>query len=234
MFEKEKVLGGQINIADIPPRKIELDRATEDLSNAIQDEGVSLRLGEGASVENILALKPDAVIVAVGASNFIPPIKGIDGPNIRDAWKIIDGEDNVSGKVVIVGGGMVGCETAEFLAEQGCKISIVDMRDKVAEDVSLTILPTMMDFFQTYDVQLLTSHKVVAIEKNHVLCENKDGQSVSVQYDYVVMASGSRSVEFDTTILTDKGISVYKVGDHHKVSNISKAIKTGYDAANMI
>lgn len=108
------------------------------------------------------------------------------------------------------------------------------MRDKVAEDVSLTILPTMMEFFQTYDVQLLTSHKVVAIEKEHVLCENKDGQSVSVLYDYVVMASGSRSVEFDTTIFTDKGISVFKVGDHHKVSNISKAIKTGYDAANQI
>ena len=234
LFEKEKVIGGQINIADVPPRKIELDRATEDLANAIQEEGVSLRLGEAASVENILALKPDAVIVAVGASNFIPPIKGVDGPNVRDAWKILAGEENVSGKVVIVGGGMVGCETAEFLAEQGCKISIVDMRDKVAEDVSLTILPTMMEFFQTYDVQLLTSHKVVAIEKEHVLCENKDAQSVSVQYDYVVMASGSRSLEFDTTMLTEKGISVYKVGDHHKVSNISKAIKTGYDAANQI
>lgn len=234
LFEKDKKLGGQLNIANLPPRKSELDRIVEDLTHAIHSEGVKLRLGEMATAKTVLAMSPDTVIVAVGASNFIPPIAGVEGPNVCDAWKVLSGEQQVSGRVAVLGGGMVGCETAEYLAEQGCMVSIVDMRGKIASDVGSTILPTMLELFKKYGVKQFTHHKATNITLGELICENKDGSVVNIPCDYVVMASGSRPVEFDTKILSDSGISVFKVGDCKEVSNISHAIKTGYDAANAL
>ena len=234
LFENAIKLGGQLNIANVPPRKSEIDRAVEDLAHAIHCEGVTLRMGEMATTQSVLALAPDAVIVAVGASNFIPAIQGVDGVNVRNAWKVLAGEQAVSGRVVVVGGGMVGCETAEYLAEQGCQVSVVEMSDKIASEVGMTVLPTMLEFFKEHAIAQFTGHKVINIRVDEVVCENQDGQTVKIPCDYVVMASGARSVKFDTAQLTDKGISVVEIGDCRKVSNISQAIKTGYEAANAL
>lgn len=234
LFENAIKLGGQLNIANVPPRKSEIDRAVEDLAHAIHCEGVTVRMGEMATAQSVLALAPDAVIVAVGASNFIPAIQGIDGVNVRDAWKVLAGEQTVSGRVVVVGGGMVGCETAEYLAEQGCQVSVVEMSDKIASEVGMTVLPTMLEFFKDHGIAQFTGHKVINIRADEVICENQDGQTVKIPCDYVVMASGSRSVKFDTAPLTDKGISVVEIGDCRQVANISHAIKTGYEAANAL
>lgn len=234
LFENAIKLGGQLNIANVPPRKSEIDRAVEDLAHAIHCEGVTLRMGEMATTQSVLALVPDAVIVAVGASNFIPAIQGVDGVNVRNAWKVLAGEQVVSGRVVVVGGGMVGCETAEYLAEQGCQVSVVEMSDKIASEVGMTVLPTMLEFFKEHAIAQFTGHKVINIRVDEVICENQDGQTVKIPCDYVVMASGARSVKFDTAQLTDKGISVVEIGDCRQVSNISHAIKTGYEAANAL
>lgn len=234
LFEKDTKLGGQLNIANVPPRKSEIDRIVEDLAHAIHSEGVTLRLGEIATTKSVLALAPDAVIVAVGASNFMPPIPGVDGPNVCDAWKILAGEQNVSGRVTVLGGGMVGCETTEYLAEQGCKVSVVDMLDKIAKDVGLTVLPTMLELFREHGVEQFTGHKVTSIKVGELNCEDKAGNAVKIPCDYVVMASGARPVKFDMEVLSDRGISVVKVGDCREVANISHAIKTGYDAANAL
>lgn len=234
LFENAIKLGGQLNIANVPPRKSEIDRAVEDLAHALHREGVTVRMGEMATTQSVLALAPDAVIVAVGASNFIPAIQGVDGVNVRNAWKVLAGEQAVSGRVVVVGGGMVGCETAEYLAEQGCQVSVVEMSGKIANEVGMTVLPTMLEFFKDHAIAQFTGHKVINITANEVICENQDGQTVKIPCDYVVMASGSRSVKFDTAPLTDKGISVVEIGDCRQVSNISHAIKTGYEAANAL
>ena len=234
LFEKETKLGGQLNIANVPPRKSEIDRTIEDLTHAIHSENVHLRLGEIATNTNVLALNPDVVILALGAASWIPTIPGVDNPNVRDAWKILSGEQQVSGRVAVVGGGMVGCETTEYLAEKGCKVSIIDLNEKIAKDVGLTVLPTMLDLFKEHGVEQLTEHKVTSIEKGELNCETKQGTTVKIPCDYVVFASGSKPVDFDTSLLSAKGISVVKVGDCKKVANISHAIKTGYDAANEI
>ncbi len=234
LFENDIKLGGQLNIANVPPRKSEIDRAVEDLAHAIHCEGVTVRMGEMATIQSVLALAPDAVIVAVGASNFIPAIQGVDGVNVRNAWKVLAGEQVVSGRVVVVGGGMVGCETAEYLAEQGCQVSVVEMSDKIASEVGMTVLPTMLEFFKDHGIAQFTGHKVINIRADEVICENQDGQPVKIPCDYVVMASGARSVKFDTALLTDNGISVVEIGDCRQVANISQAIKAGYEAANAL
>ncbi|EGV44881.1 FAD-dependent oxidoreductase [Bizionia argentinensis JUB59] len=234
LFEKETRLGGQLNIADVPPRKREMHRAVQDLVHATEIEGVILRLGETATIQNILDLAPDAVIVAVGALSFTPPIPGVNSPNVCDAWKVLSGKQKVSGRVVVIGGGLVGCETAEFLAEQGCKVSIVEKQDTIANGISNTVLPTLLENFRTYGVEQFTGHEVKNITIDVLHCVDTNGQAKQIPCDFVVMASGARPVAFNAVALTNAGIDVVKVGDCSEVADISHAIKTGYDAANAL
>ena len=234
LFEKETELGGQLNIAGVPPRKKETYRAVENLVHAVSTQGVTLRLHEAATSGSVLALTPDAVIVAVGASSFTPAIPGVDGPNVCDAWKVLAGEQEVHGRVAVVGGGLVGCETAEYLAAQGCKVSVVEMRNQIANGVGSTVLPTLLENYRTYGVEQYTGHKVPSIAMGELICEDKDNNVVKIPCDYVVMAIGARPVTFDTAALSDKGIEIVKIGDCREVADISHAIKTGYDAANAL
>lgn len=234
LFEKQAQLGGQLNIAAVPPRKKEIYRAVENLQHAAAMEGVSLRLGEPATQGLVLALAPDAVIVAVGASSFTPRMSGVDGPNVRDAWKVLSGEQKVHGCVAVIGGGLVGCETAEHLAEQGCKVSIVESLETIATGISNTVLPTLLENYRTYGVEQYTGHTVTSIGADQLICEDKHGNAVRIPCDYVVMASGARSVSFDTSALIARGIAVVNIGDCAEVADIAHAIQTGYDAANAL
>ena len=234
LFEKQKRLGGQLNIADVPPRKREMHRAVQDLVKAAGIEGVTIRLGQAATITSIIELKPEAVIVAVGASSFAPAIAGIDGVNVCDSWKVLSGDQKVSGCVAVIGAGLVGSETAEYLAEQCCKVLLIEKEDTIAAGISNTVLPTLLENFRTYGVQQFTGHQVKSIAVNKIICENKEGREVQIPCDFVVTAIGSRSVIFETDELTANGIEVIKVGDCHEVADISHAIKTGYDAANGI
>lgn len=234
LLEKENRLGGQLNIADVPPRKREMYRAVQDLVRAVEVEGVSIKLGQIATIQNILDLSPDAVIVAVGASSFTPTLSGVEGENVCDAWKILSGEQKVQGRVAVIGGGLVGCETAEYLAEQGCKITLIEMEDTIADGVSSTVLPTLLENYRTYGVEVFTGHKVKSIKNNELICENKESNEVRIVCDYVVLAIGARPTKFDISELTKSNIEVIKVGDCSEVADISHAIKTGYDAANSL
>ncbi|KAA0911472.1 bilirubin reductase, long form [Pusillimonas sp. ANT_WB101] len=234
LFEKEARLGGQLNIADVPPRKIEIRRATEDLVHAVRFAGVVLRLGETATQEGVLALAPDVVILAVGASSFTPPIPGVDGPNVRDAWKVLAGAQDVSGRVAVVGGGVVGCETAELLGAEGYKVSIVEMQGQIASGMSTTVLPTMLENYKRFGVEQYTGHKVLEVAIGQLICTDKDGRVVKIPCDSVVIATGARPVAFQTEGLINQGIKVVMVGDCRDVADISHATKTAYDAANAL
>lgn len=234
LFEKEAHLGGQLNIAAVPPRKKEIYRAVENLQQATSTEGVTLRMGELASNESVLTLDPDAVLVAVGASSFTPRIPGVDGPNVRDAWKVLAGDQEVHGRVAVIGGGLVGCETAEYLAERGCKVLLVEALDTIADGISNTVLPTLLENYRTYGVEQYTGHTVTGIGVDHLSCEDKHGVVVRIACDFVVIASGARAVTFDTDSFIAKGIEVVRIGDCAEVADIAHAIQTGYDAANAL
>ncbi len=234
LFEKETQLGGQLKIAQMPPRKQEIERAVQDLVHAVRSEGVALRLGELATIQAVLALAPDAVIVAVGASSFTPVIPGAEGSNVCDAWQVLAGKQTVHGRVVVVGGGVVGCETAEYLATRGYNVSVVEIRDKIANDVSSTVLPTLFENYRQYGVVHYTGHTVTRIGKRELFCENQSNHQLQIPCDYVVMAIGARPVAFDTAALRNAGITAVKVGDCREVADISHATKTAYDAANAI
>lgn len=232
LFEKTTSLGGQLNIACVPPRKEEMRRATQDLIHAVCNAGVHLCMGQTRTAEQLKEAGFEAVINAVGAHSAAPRIPGIDGVNVADAWKVLAGEQQVYGTVAVIGGGMVGCETAEYLAARGCKVSVIEMMDKIAAGESTTILPTLLENYKTYGVEQYPSHKVKEFRMDAVVCENKDGAEVTIPCDYIVLAMGARSNEFDAAALEAANIPVYSIGDAAgKAADISNAIRTGYDTA---
>ena len=232
LFEKTTSLGGQLNIACVPPRKEEMRRAAQDLIRAVCNAGVHLCMGQTRTAEQLQEAGFEAVINAVGAHSAAPRIPGIDGVNVADAWKVLAGEQQVYGTVAVIGGGMVGCETAEYLAARGCKVSVIEMMDKIAAGESTTILPTLLENYKTYGVEQYPSHKVKEFRMDAVVCENKDGAEVTIPCDYIVLAMGARSNEFDAAALEAANIPVYAIGDAAgKAADISNAIRTGYDTA---
>lgn len=232
LFEKTTSLGGQLNIACVPPRKEEMRRATQDLIHAVCNAGVHLCMGQTRTAEQLKEAGFEAVINAVGAHSAAPRIPGIDGVNVADAWKVLAGEQQVYGTVAVIGGGMVGCETAEYLAARGCKVSVIEMMDKIAAGESTTILPTLLENYKTYGVEQYPSHKVKEFRMDAVVCENKDGAEVTIPCDHIVLAMGARSNEFDAAALEAANIPVYSIGDAAgKAADISNAIRTGYDTA---
>lgn len=232
LFEKTTTLGGQLNIACVPPRKEEMRRAAQDLIHAVCNAGVHLCMGQTRTAEQLKDAGFEAVINAVGAHSAAPRIPGIDSVNVADAWKVLAGEQQVYGTVAVIGGGMVGCETAEYLAARGCKVSVIEMMDKIAAGESTTILPTLLENYKTYGVEQYPSHKVKEFRMDAVVCENKDGAEVTIPCDYIVLAMGARSNEFDAAALETASIPVYSIGDAAgKAADISNAIRTGYDTA---
>ena len=232
LFEKTTTLGGQLNIACVPPRKEEMRRAAQDLIHAVCNAGVHLCMGQTRTAEQLKNAGFEAVINAVGAHSAAPRIPGIDSVNVADAWKVLAGEQQVYGTVAVIGGGMVGCETAEYLAARGCKVSVIEMMEKIAAGESATILPTLLENYKTYGVEQYPSHKVKEFRMDAVVCENKDGAEVTIPCDYIVLAMGARSNEFDAAALEAASIPVYSIGDAAgKAADISNAIRTGYDTA---
>lgn len=232
LFERETELGGQLNLASVPPRKAEMRRAVADLVHAVRRAGVHLQLGSETTAAQLQQCGFETVLVAVGAHNAAPAIPGRENVNVVDAWSVLSGQQQVYGRVAVVGGGMVGCETAEWLAVQGCTVSVIEMADKIAAGESSTILPTLMESYKAHGVTQLPGHKVKEFTLNAVVCEDKDGKEVSIPCDYIVLAMGARPNSFDTDALEKSGIAVQRIGDcDGKAADISRAIRAGYDAA---
>jgi len=230
VYEKEEKIGGQIHLAAVPPRKDEILRSVDYYQTILPSLGVNLHLGTEATVEIMNAA--DAVIVAVGAHDMKLPIPGADGENVVSSWDVLAGKAEVSGHCAVIGGGLVGTETAEYLLEKGCTVSIVEMLDKIATGESSTILPTIMADFKAHNVQQYVNTKVSGIE-NGCVKATRGEEEISIPCDMVVMAVGSRK-----NVLNVEGVTVpvYYAGDcsGERTASIAEAVRGGYNAANAI
>ena len=230
LYEKAPVLGGQINIAAVPPRKDELLRSVAYYECILPAMGVAIHLNTEATKQIMNAA--DAVVVAVGAHDFALPIPGADGSNVVSSWDVLAGRAQVKGHCAVIGGGLVGTETAEYLLEQGCGVSIIEMMDKIANGESSTILPTIMADFAAHDVKQYVNTKVSAIEESCVKAMQGD-EEITIPCDMVVMAVGSKKNVLDLEGVT---VPVYYAGDcsGERTAGIMEAVRGGYNAANQI
>ncbi len=231
VYEKEDKIGGQIHIASVPPRKDEIMRSVEYYEKVLPlMDNVTIHLSTEATKD--IMNEADAVIVAVGAHNMKLPIPGADSDKVVSSWDVLDGSVKVTGKAAVIGGGLVGAETAEYLANQGVEVSIIEMTDKIAKEESSTVLPTMMEDFAKHNVKQYVNTKVNSINDLGVVANNGE-EDLTIECDYVVMAAGSVK-----NILDVEGVDtpIYYAGDcsGEKTAGIAEAIRSGYKAANEI
>ena len=234
VYEKADHIGGQIHLAAVPPRKREILRSVEYFEKILPELGVTIHLNTECTKE--IMNDADAVIVAVGAHDFILPVPGADNENVVSSWDVLSGKAEVKGHCAIIGGGLVGTETAEYVLEKGCQVSVIEMLDQIANGESSTILPIIMKDFAQHDVKQYVNTKVNRIVnegKTILATDTKEEKEISIDCDTIIMAVGSKKNELDTEGVT---VPVYYVGDcsGDRTASIAEAVRSGYAAANGI
>lgn len=234
VFEKENVCGGQINLADKGPKKEKIGWCAQDLEVNARKFGTEIRFGKEATAADILALDPYAVIVATGAVALRPrSIKGADGANVYTTTQILDGSVRLEGKnVALIGTGMTGLETGELLAEQGNKLTFVEMADTVAPGTWFQHIDDAMPKLEKAGAKFMLSTKLVSIDEKGTVVEGvKDKKQSRVDADAVVLSLGARPVNGLAKELEGKVKNLFVVGDADKVGRIAHATAEAYDVA---
>lgn len=233
LCEKENELGGILKSEQALPFKYEMYQLTGAYEKLARDAGVEIRLNTEVTKEYAEKENADALIIAVGSEPLVPPIPGLDGDNVVVVNNYYREKDQVGGEVVVMGGGLAGCECAIHLAQEGKTVRLVEMRDELAPDANVRHRPLMLKQMDELDKKLTiyTGHKALKVTADGVVCQGKDGKEVLVPGGSVICALGQRSRANVVEQLRDAAPFVQVIGDAAKVSTITNAVYWGYHAA---
>ncbi len=231
LFEKGGALGGLLNDVNRLPFKEDMRHYAEWILNATMKCGADVRLNTEATPEMVMAENPDAIVVAVGSSPARPPIPGIDNPNVYNVLDVDSGRKKVSGKVVVCGGGLSGCESALALAMEGCDATVVDLipARQFAAGISALTRLMLLKLMKEHRVKMMGDHLVRSIDKDGVHIEGKDWNYSTLEADYIVEALGMKSNKTLADSFVELMPDVYVVGDASEAKNIKQANRTAYD-----
>lgn len=230
LCEKEVELGGILKSEQALPFKYEMYQLAGTYAKMAKDAGVEIRLNTEVTKEYAEKEAPDALIIAVGSTPLVPPIPGLNGENVVVVNNYYLEKDKVGEDVVVMGGGLAGCECAIHLGMDGKKVHLVEMRDELAPDANVRHRPLMLKEIDKY-VTVHTGYKALKVTSEGVVCADKDGNEVLVPGKSVICALGQRS-RFDVVAeLQDCAPFVRVIGDAAKVSTITNAVYWGYHAA---
>lgn len=227
LYEKEAVAGGQWRVGAIPPSKQTIAAAIVYYLRMCQKYGVKLKMETEATVERILAGNPDTVVLATGGEADFPPLKGIDNPRVATASDVLEGNVEAGSRVVIIGGGLVGSETADFLGEQGREVTILEMLPEIAVDVQDVVRHFLLQRLYNYGVQIETETTVREITENGVKAI-KNGRELHLEgYDNIIIATGARPVRALENQLQGKVSELHVIGDAAEPRKAIDAIEEG-------
>jgi 2,4-dienoyl-CoA reductase-like NADH-dependent reductase (Old Yellow Enzyme family)/thioredoxin reductase len=228
LFEKEAKLGGQLNIAALPPFKGDIFTWIKYLVNQVDKAGVAVKLNTDATAEVVIAGNPDAVVIATGGTPAMPDIPGIDKSNVVTAPDVLSGKAKAGQNVVIIGGGMVGCETGHYLAEQRKKVTIIEILGRMASDMSPMTRRRLMDGLRSKKVTLLTSATCEEIREDSVRVTTAESRKETIPADTVIIAVGYKANERLYKALEGKVPEIYCIGDSSEPRRILEATSEGY------
>lgn len=252
LFESSDVLGGNMRLAAFPPGKGDITNMIRSYIVKCEKAGVKIKMNTEVTPEMIKNDAPDAVVLATGSQTLVLPfIKGITAPEVVHGIDCLDGKRPIGKKVLVVGGGMVGAETAEFLAEQGHEVSIIEMRDAIGPDVIHEHRVFLMEGLEKYGVKQIVSAAVSEIFPDGVSYKNAADKSDETLYeargfDTVVLSmgfvsryshmetaeDGTKTVVYDfAEALKDIVPEVHVVGDAVRARRALDATKEAYDVA---
>ena len=257
LYERAEQLGGQVNLSAVPPGREELANIPVYFSNQLNKLGVKVFLGQEVDAQLISREQPDVVVVATGARPFVPDMPGINGKQVVTAWDVLEGTEPVGKRVVVLGGGSVGCETAIHLAEKGAmdantlaffrrygardaqsaagstmkgkrEVSVIEMRPRLGQDFGKGTRWVFMGDIKRLGIKVITKAEVTAITDEGVKVRIDDQEQL-IPADTVVLAMGSKANNRLFTEISDKVAEVYLIGDAQKPRKTLDAIHEGFE-----
>lgn len=231
LYDKDRKIGGQMNLASKPPYKQHLGLMKPYLEKQLELNRVNVHLGKEITKKDILSMNPDVVVCATGVKSISLNIEGYQ--RAINANDILKGE-KCGKNVVVIGGGSIGCETAEYLAKQGKKVTIIEMSDTLASNTGKTDQTILLGHLKGHNVRILTECKADKITAAAVLYKNKKGEINSVKADTVVVAIGGKPEASLYESLKDEIKEIYNIGDSNGGGIIPNAVYEGYTVGNMI
>lgn len=232
LYEASDHLGGQFLLAGKAPRKEDVERAVTLFGQNAFDLGVEVHLNTAVTPDMIRAEKPDAVIIAIGSEAVIPPIPGADKKNVLNAREVLAGTEIPVGKTVIVGGGLVGIECAEYLAVRGHSVTVIEMRDEALTELDeMRKIGTRLAMAKE-DITIELSAKCLEIGDGEVVVDVK-GERKTFAADNVLMAVGAKPRPSDElrAVCEELGVPCYVVGDAKEARFALDAVREAFHAA---
>lgn len=234
LWERDKVLGGNLIPASASDLKQDYRILIDYLSAQINKVGVTVELETEATPELVEQQKPDAVILAVGSVPIVSKISGADEAGVMTAVDVLLGKGEANGSVVVLGGGLVGCETALYLAQKGLVVTVLEALEDVMPQVSIQNRTHMLMLLTEAGVRLLTGTKAEEIRSEGVVLAEHRGSAITVKADTVVLAMGLRPNRNLAERIRGKVAEVYEVGDCVEPRMVIDAMGEGFNSAHNI
>jgi len=226
LWEKEGKLGGNLIPASVPPYKAELEDLRVYLSRAAKKAGVEVECNKEATLVGVKALSPEVVIVATGATSDIPEIPGVDGDHVATAVEVLLGKKVVEQEVVIVGGGLIGCETADYLLAKAKKVTVLEMLDRLVADYERVNRWVLIQRLGKAGARMETGVKVIEITEKGVSA-SRNGEVEFFPAQSVVLALGLRPRnELFRQLKGD--FALHAIGDCVQAEKIAQALKNAF------
>ncbi|MBQ9827422.1 MAG: FAD-dependent oxidoreductase [Lachnospiraceae bacterium] len=229
VYEKRAMAGGQFRLGSVPPSKGEIANFSRWQMHQLEKLGVKVEFNTCVDKAFVEEKKPDVVVVATGAESVIPAkIPGIGKELVCTAHDILEGKALGGTKNVVIGGGSVGCETANYIASSKKKVTVVEMLENVATDEPGVPRLDLMRDMAKHGVTVLTETTLLEILDDGVIVKCEDTEK-KIKADKVILAMGARSVNILAEDLKDLGIRVEVIGDAVEPGKAGKAIREGFD-----
>ena len=232
LFEQSDSLGGQLKLFENMSFKTDMIRYKDYLIRQVLKSNIEVKLNTRATPELVAEKSPDAIVVAVGGEAIVPPIPGVENANVMTALEMYPNEEKVGNKVVVVGGGMVGCETALHLAQRGHQVELVEMHDMLAPDGLFTERMHTIHFMDEHpELQYHLETACKKITDEGIWVQDKDCSERLIPADTVVLCTGLKPKIAERDSFYGLAFDVIYAGDCEKVGMLVKATHDGYNAA---
>ncbi len=230
LCEKTDEVGGILKSEVAIPFKQEMYELGVTFGRLAEDEGVEIRYNTEATPEYVEKEQVDTLIVAIGSEALLPPIPGIHSSHVITVNDYHLKQDQVKDKVVVIGGGLSGCELALHLANEGKQVDLVEMRSELAVDCNIRHRPILLAELDR-KVQTHTALKALKIDSDGVWCQDADGKDILLEAETVMCAAGQRALKEDALKYNDAAPIVKYIGDCVRPANITSAVYQGFHAA---
>ncbi|HDX7085386.1 TPA: FAD-dependent oxidoreductase [Clostridioides difficile] len=231
LCEKTNELGGILKGEQALPFKYEMYELGNTFGKIAKDLGVEVRLNTTVTKEYVDNENVDALIIAVGSEPLVPPIEGLDGENVVIVNDYYLEKEKVTDEVVVLGGGLAGCEVAIHLAQEGKTVHLVEMRAELAPDANIRHRPILLEEIERQGIYVYTEHKGLSVTTEGVVCMNKSGNKINIPGTSVICALGQKPRREVVDTLLDCAPYVAQIGDCVRASTITNAVYQGHHAA---